>query len=415
MKNQKLESRRLPPYFKKDVGNRPTRVDYLVGGFRISLGPDSNTPGPRTHIVNFVEGLRKNEVSTQLFLASNFPLMGRFAKIKQSDYSSASPSRLVIADLVRVMSALWCGINVFARTAKVPAPAMIYERVAVLQSLTSFHAKKRRAARVVEANGVLSRETAQDRKVLRAEKLAAAVERHALRRADLVVAVSERLKSEIVRFADLDPDRVLVVPNGVSESVLDYERRDHNGRVVGFVGSVVKWQNLENIISMVAGVSAKAENIVKFEIIGDGAELSNLRQFVRTQGFEDLVTFHGKMPQNDAFERMAGWDIGIAGHQKSSSETMYHSPLKLYEYAALGLSIVCTKSLDARILAQSGADIHEFEDDIEFIRILSNLIDGSPRSAAEIRVSRESVVRDHSWSGRARQVLGAAATRLMAE
>ncbi|MGA4689317.1 glycosyltransferase [Rhodococcus sp. AB351] len=382
-----------------------SQVDYLVGGFRIALGPDSNTPGPRTHIVNFIEGLHRNKLQTRLFLASSFPFMGRFSRIRQSDYSSAGSSKVIVADIVRILAALWCGMNVFAKTVTSPAPVLIYERAAVLQSLTSFHAKKHRAFRVVEANGILSRETAQDRKVLRAEKLAAAVERHVLRKADLVVAVSERLKTEIVRFAGVDADRILVVPNGVSESLLTYERQAHEGRVVGFVGSVVKWQNLENIIAMVADVAESARENVRFELVGDGAELSALRRFVQQRGLEDLVTFHGKLPQTEAFELMTRWDIGLAGHQKSSSETMYHSPLKLYEYAALGLSIVCTKSLDARILSESGADVHQFENDTEFVATLSDLISKPLRTSYDIQMSRESVVSDHSWRGRARQVL----------
>ena len=82
------------------------RVDYLVGGFRISLDTDSNTPGPRTHIVNFVEGLRQNGCLPQVLLASNFPFMKRFTRIKQSDYSSVGSGRVVVADAVRIVAAV---------------------------------------------------------------------------------------------------------------------------------------------------------------------------------------------------------------------------------------------------------------------------------------------------------------------
>lgn len=381
------------------------RVDYLVGGFRISLDPSTDTPGPRTHIVNFLRGLDQNGVQSKLFLASSFPFMGRFAAIKQTDYADVSNARVWLADVVRVVAALWCGLNVFVRSAASPKPAMIYERLAVLQSLSSFHFWKGRAFRVVEANGILSRETAQDRNVLKSERLAAYLERRVLRRADLVVAVSARLKDELVTFASLDPDKIMVVPNGVPDQLLDYDRKPHTVRVAGFVGSVVKWHGLDRIIEEVAEVSRKSDVALAFEVIGDGAELASLRALVDEQGLADVVRLRGRMAQDDAFELMAGWDIGIASHQKSSSDSMYHSPLKLYEYAALGLSILCTDSNDARSLASAGADVRLFEDATQFAEQLQRMLVEHPRSAEEIEASRSAVLAAHSWRSRAAGVL----------
>lgn len=388
-----------------DVAPANRRVDYLVGGFRISLDSSTDTPGPRTHIVNFLRGLDQNGVQSKLFLASSFPFMGRFASIKQTDYVDVSNARVWFADVVRIVAALWCGLNVFVRSAASPRPTMIYERLAVLQSLSSFHVWKGRAFRVVEANGILSRETAQDRNVLKSERLAAYLERRVLRRADLVVAVSARLKEELIAFASLDPDKIMVVPNGVPDQLLRYDRKPHEVRVAGFVGSVVKWHGLDRIIEEIAEVSRESNVALAFEVIGDGAELASLRALVDEQGLTDVVRLRGRMAQEDAFELMAGWDIGIASHQKSSSDSMYHSPLKLYEYAALGLSILCTDSNDARALASSGADVRLFEDATQFTEQLQRMLVEPPRSPEAIEASRSAVLAAHSWRSRVAGVL----------
>jgi glycosyltransferase involved in cell wall biosynthesis len=388
-------------------GTTPS-VHYMVGGFRISLGDSSNTPGPRTHIVNFLRGLEQQGRQSDLYIASSFPMMGRFSTIRQSDYTGAGGSTIWIADAVRVASAIWCGLNVTVRTIVKPAPQIIYERVSVLQSLTSFHARKGSAVRIVEANGVLSRETAQDRKVLKSERLARALERRVLRRADLVVAVSDGLADELVDFADLDRGRILVVPNGVDERLVDLPREGTACRVIGFVGSVVKWQNLDQLILAVSRVESSARDDVRLEIVGDGAELENLKEMVQRANLGDLVTFHGRMAQADAFAVMTHWDIGIAGHQKSSSSSMYHSPLKLYEYAALGLTIVCTDSSDARALATSGADVRIFDDTSEFESTLRELVVAQRRHPADVERSRAAVIRDHAWRARVGTVLDAA-------
>ncbi|BCN55818.1 glycosyltransferase [Prescottella equi] len=385
------------------------QVHYLVGGFRISLGAESATPGPRTHIVNFVRGLDENGCTTRIFLASGFPFMKRFAQIKQTDYAKASESKVWLADAVRLAAAVWCGLNVFCRSLVAPRPEIIYERLAVLQSLTSFHFGKRQAVRIVEANGVLSRETARDRNVLKAERLAAYLERRVLRRADIVVAVSQNLADELVKFASIEPDKIIVIPNGVRADLAEYPRKPDSIRVIGFVGSVVKWHRLDEIIESIAAVANRRGTDLRFEIVGDGADLPNLRAMVEREGLSDLVRFRGRVAPSDAFDIMTGWDIGIASHQKSSSDTMYHSPLKLYEYTALGMSVLCTDSQDARAIARSGADVRIFSGKEDFERLLDTVLSEERRSNSEIEESRQSVVRDHSWRTRAAQVLAAAA------
>jgi glycosyltransferase involved in cell wall biosynthesis len=396
-------------------GSAHLNVDYLVGGFRISVGPDSNTPGPRTHIVSFVEALRENGHSVRLLLASDLPLMGRFSRVRQSDYAAASPLKVRIADVVRMGAAVWTGANVFWRLREKPAPDLIYERVAVLQSLTSFHPAKRRAMRVVEANGILSRETAHDRKVLRAEKLAAALERHVLRRADLVVAVSAGLRDELVRFAGLDASAVLVVPNGVSSATTARERTIRPDEVViGFVGSIVKWQHLDSFLDTIADTLPRLDEVagdkrVVVEIIGDGAEYRTLVDVVARRGLGDRVRLLGRLPHEEAIRRMTEWNIGFAGHEKSSSDKMYHSPLKVYEYAALGLAAVCTYSDDASALQHSGLPAFFYSDQESLAFALEAAVLGESVVTPEtVATRRAAIARDHSWSERLGRVLDAA-------
>jgi len=397
------------------AGQEHWNVDYLVGGFRISIGAESDTPGPRTHIVSFVGALREGGHNVRLLLASELPLMGRFARVRQSDYAAASELKVRIADVVRMGAAVWTGANVFWRLRQKPAPDMIYERVAVLQSLTSFHPAKRRAVRVVEANGILSRETAHDRKVLRAEKLAAALERHVLRRADLVVAVSASLRDELVRFAGLERNDVLVVPNGVSTGTVAMQRKVRPDEVViGFVGSIVQWQHLDSFLDTIADDlrrldEAAGDKRVVVEIIGDGAEFQTLVDVVARRDLGDRVRLLGRLPHEEALERMTEWNIGFAGHEKSSSDRMYHSPLKVYEYAALGLTAVCTYSDDATALQRSGLPTFFYSDQESLSFALEAAVLGESVITAEaIAERRATIARDHSWSERLGRGLDAA-------
>ncbi|WP_072803502.1 glycosyltransferase [Rhodococcoides yunnanense] len=388
-------------------------MHYLVGGFRISVRDGSNTPGPRNHILSFIEGARQEGHLVRRFLVSEFPLMARFSKVSQSDYQGSSAIRVWIADIVRIAAAIWCGGNVFLRTLCSGSPDIIYERVAVLQSLSSFHARKRRAFRVVEANGILARETALDRKVLKSIRLATWLEQRVLRRADLVVAVSDALKTELIEYSGLHPSAILVVPNGVSSKLGAIKRSSSDGVTIGFAGSVVAWHHLDELFDAVKWVNLERVGSglqpIRLEVVGDGPELGALKAKVVSDELSGVVTMLGKLDQASTYERMATWNFGFAGHRKSSSSAMYHSPLKLYEYAALGLGILCTDSSDASSLKECGVEMRIHAGGASVREQLSSLIQAPRQSESNISAIRKSVVKEHSWEARVATVIGRAA------
>ena len=392
-------------------------VDYLVGGFRISLDEESNTPGPRSHIQGFSSALMQLGHPTNVLLASELPGMQRFTKIRQSDYKSASNSRLWIADFIRLGASIWSGLNVSRKTILRPTPAIIYERVAVFQSLTSFHARKKTSFRIAEANGILSRETARDRKALKNEWYARWLERKALQHADLVIAVSANLKDELIKFSGVADAKILVVPNGVEKSFCNMPRvrPSHGHRVLGFVGSVVPWQHLDRLIKSASVINRSGDQNeeVYIEIIGDGPEVQALRDLVHSLDMENQVEFLGRLSHSEAICRMSSWDIGYAGHEKSSSETMYHSPLKIYEYAALGISVLCTPSADADKLKAAGSLMYFFDSpDVLETATMTALEERKGLTEAQVEIMRQSVALRHSWEQRAQFVVNAVMERM---
>lgn len=394
-----------------DRGRTIKSSTYLVGGFRISIGPDSTTPGPRTHIVGFSEALTGLGIDTSLIVSSTFRGMGRFSRVKQTDYQGSTRSKVLLADFIRIGAALWSGINVYAQTRnRRKTTDLIYERIAVFQSLSSFHAGKRRAIRVVEANGILSRETARDRKVLVLEGLAAWLERRSLRKADLVVAVSAALSGELQSFARIPASKILVLPNAADDRTISMKvDPDRDSPVVGFVGSVVAWHRLDRLLRAISSAAHEDEpSDVRLEIVGDGPEVARLRELSQELGLDDRVEFVGRLAHADALVRMSHWSVGFAGHEKSSSSVMYHSPLKLYEYAALGLQIVCSPSRDASSLEDSGVAVHMYEPDSpdSLESALAAALTAAKLDGSDARQERrKAVARDHSWPARARLLL----------
>ncbi|MCR2815871.1 glycosyltransferase [Microbacterium jiangjiandongii] len=386
-----------------------SHLDYLVGGLRISVGAQSGTPGPRTHIVGFINGLGACGVKSRTMLASDFPGLERFARIRAAVYGDTPRWKVFAGDLVRLGALFWSGVNVLARSWSRRAEVdVIYERVAVFQSLSSFHPSKRRAIRVVEANAVMTRETAHDRKAIVLERLAASVERHAFRAADLIVAVSPAVARDVIDFAGVKEERVLVLANGTSVELTEVAL-DSGGPIrVGFVGSVGYWQRIDRLIQAIADMT---DSEVVLEIIGDGAARADLEAQVDRLQLRDRVTFTGRLAHAEAVDRMRSWSVGYAGHEKTWAEEMYHSPLKLYEYAALGLQLLCSDSPDALALAESGVAVCAFDPslDDDLARALAGAVEAASLDTTVAREARRAAVREgHSWEARARTFLARA-------
>ncbi|MDQ0574557.1 glycosyltransferase [Agromyces albus] len=389
-----------------------SQVDYLVGGLRIGVDEESNTPGPRSHILGFCEGLRREGLIVRTFLASRAPGLKRFAKIREGHGASGSSARLLVSDVVRAMAACWSGALVFSSSLRSEKPYFIYERVAVMQSLTSFHRWKGRVTRVVESNGLMAMETAGDRNALLLKRVAVAVERHVYRRADLIVAVSDALAEEIANFAGITRDKILVLPNAIPFVITDdavlkvrQPRNGEPGLRIGFVGAVVKWQQLDVLIEAMARMGAHDRQQLHLDLVGEGPEMPELKERVSRHRLNGSVTFHGRLPQREALNVLRQCDLGYSGHVETVGARMYHSPLKLYEYAGLGLGAIVTPSEDAVALRMQGMPLWEFTDLITLCLAMKDAL-GTHEALVKYRTDLVGrVVEQNTWSSRAHELI----------
>nr|WP_194423897.1 glycosyltransferase [Microbacterium aquimaris] len=382
------------------------RLSYLVGGLRISVGQLSTTPGPRTHILGFTRALDAFSVKHVTIVASELPGLGRFARLPEGVAARSSRVKVLIGDLVRIAAALWCGINVLVREwPERRTTTIVYERMGVFQSLASFHPAKKRAVRVVESQSLLANETARDRQAIVLERLAAWLERRSFEKADLIVAVSPGVRDDILKFARVQREKVLVLPNATSQELARRPIPPLGKTTIGFVGAVVPWHRLDRLLE---AVQACGDPGVDVEIVGDGPAVEPLRRLTEELGMTERVAFTGRLSHAEALERVASWSVGYAGHEKTWATSMYHSPLKLYEYAALGLQILCTRAPDALTLKRDGVSVHDFEasDTDSLGEALQRSIECARLDSDEARASRRRIVdARHTWEARVQEFL----------
>lgn len=231
------------------------------------------------------------------------------------------------------------------------------------------------------------------------------------RGADKVFPVTAVL-SDMVREYGVDPARLVVIPNGVGhEFMAPPQNTDAAKRnlgidadvVLGFVGFMRPWHGLERVVDFIA--DAKSQRL-HFVVVGDGPARTDVEERARARGVSDRVTFSGLVPRDKVISYISAFDIAL-----QPDVVAYASPLKLFEYMALGKAVIAPSSPNIREILTDGTDAVLFDPSAQesFRASLERLArDKALRDRLGAAARQTVVTRDLTWLGNAKRI-----TRLM--
>jgi len=130
------------------------------------------------------------------------------------------------------------------------------------------------------------------------------VERRLSRLTDRIIAVSRALRDELVSQMGLSPDKITVIPNGIT--FREIHKSGGSGLRVGTVSRLAPQKGVDNFIRAAALVRKKFPS-AKFTIIGDGPFREALEALADELGVRDSVEFLGFQP--DAPSIVAAFDV----------------------------------------------------------------------------------------------------------
>ena len=137
------------------------------------------------------------------------------------------------------------------------------------------------------------------------------------RTADIVVAVTDALRTDAIRLFDLDPDRIVSVPMGPSpwvlellesgDSVQPYRTPDGSPYVL-CISRLYALKNHRRLIEAFAALVREQAVPHKLVIVGGDADVTQaeLQQVARDNGVADRVLMLGRVPQVDVPGLYAG-------------------------------------------------------------------------------------------------------------
>ena len=139
--------------------------------------------------------------------------------------------------------------------------------------------------------------------------------------------------------------------------------------VVGFLGWIRPWHGVDQLVDAVAQLARQAPQM-SLLIVGDGPALPGLREQVAAAGLGDRVHFSGPVKQADVPRHLAAMDVTV-----QPNVTDYASPIKLFEYLAMGKAVIAPDKPNIREVLEDGIDGLLFQpgDAVDMARALLSL------------------------------------------
>ncbi len=200
-------------------------------------------------------------------------------------------------------------------------------------------------------------------------KLMMALERQCALSAHTVIAISEEM-SLLVQSWGVEKSKILVVPNGVSEGIESLQSRNDSDNaklgtkkrpiIFGYLGSMVHYEGLENIIEAARIISKKRYVGMRFVLVGDGKSRESIEDLIVRNGVQDIVELRGKIPNQEVPQFYSEVDVIILP-RLSYPVCEIVPALKPLEAMSYGKCVVSSDVGPARELITDGKDGFLFE------------------------------------------------------
>lgn len=218
---------------------------------------------------------------------------------------------------------------------------LIYERYALFSTAGVDAAEHLGIPCLVEVNSPLLLEQ-QRYRVLSHVDEAQQIEHEVFKRADVLLPVSSQVADYIASKA-VTRSKIHVVPNGVDVRCfhpnVEAKAVCNSEQVIGFVGSLKAWHGIEVLLDAFKLLRAQ-DHECHLLIVGDGPLREWIHGYASGAGLSNNITVTGWVEYERLPGLLASMQVAVAPYPKI--EDFYFSPLKLYEYLAMGVPVVAS-------------------------------------------------------------------------
>ncbi len=402
------------------------KVAYISADKGIPIGGNK---GASVHIRNFCQALKEQGCEVHIFSARDttdlepdfkFPVYTVNPDEKASGSLSTKSHPQGDHNLTREIKALAVNSNLTNLVLKLHPKLkfdFIYERYSLWSFAGAQLAALLKIPFILEVNSPLIEEEKKFR-TLNLEPLAKTIEKFNFSKADKIMVVSEALKDYVIKKGASNR-KVLILPNAVNSELFNPQvvatdsvpkmLNNQKGKkfVLGFVGSLKPWHGIRLLTETFLKLYQQ-DKTYHLLIVGEGPEKKFLEDVQKKNHLNGALTLLGAVPHHRIPGLIQNMDVALAPYPKLKH--FYFSPLKLFEYMAVGKPVVASNSGQIRNIIKHGQDGLLFSPGnqkslIQQIEILRN----NPHLRQTLgEKAAHKVLKNYVWEKNAKRVLDAA-------
>ena len=231
------------------------------------------------------------------------------------------------------------------------------------------------------------------------------MERKAMLGADRVIAISNRLRDELIQRG-IQERRLSVVPNGVDLDT--FKPREKNARileqydlkgkiVIGFIGSIRKLEGLSLFIDHLPELTNRYENI-RVLLVGGGDEVTVLKDMTAKRNLQKQVIFTGRVNHDDILDYYSVIDIFVYPRINSKVNQKV-TPLKPLEAMAMQKVVIGSDVGGLKELIHEGKNglLFRTDDGEHLVRRCRDVIENDAFRQETAEHARSWVERERDW------------------
>lgn len=237
-------------------------------------------------------------------------------------------------------------------------------------------------------------------------------ERWTFKIADISIATNESYKRIAIERGGMDPKKVFVVRSGPKLDRLRIippkdELKCGRKYLIGYVGVMGAQEGIDLLLQAASYLIKDLERTdVHFGLVGGGTSLEEMKQMAIDLGIIDVVTFTGRVPDQELLEMLNTADICVnpdVANEMNDKSTMN----KIMEYMALGKPIVQFDLTEGRVSAQESSLYAKKNDPVDMALKIVQLLDDHELRKRMGEFGRDRVECELEWQYEAPKLLAA--------
>lgn len=295
-----------------------------------------------------------------------------------------------------------------AKAIKQHRPDVIYERYNLFLPAGVWAKKKFKLPFLLEVNAPLFDERKKYDGIA-LKRLAHWSESYAWRNADIALPVTQVLANRVMQES-ISADKIRVIHNGIDtdkfgnvpDAKMCKKELGLEGRLVlGFTGFVRDWHGLDKVVELLPIDNGEKRHLL---VVGDGPARAAIEQRAAELGVSDQVTITGIVGRDRIPAYVSAFDIAL-----QPDVVDYASPLKMFEYLALGRAIVAPDKDNIKEILEHEKNGYLFEadDTAAFLKATEYLCQDDVLRQRLAQQARETISqKNYTWLNNAKVVTG---------